>query len=65
VSNPRARRASRESRSSSKKGSWDSTETVVCVTTGHLLKDPDAALEASGDTTKADATAEAVREALD
>ena len=46
-------------------GVIDSTETVACVTTGHLLKDPDAALEASGDTTKADATVEAVREALD
>jgi len=45
-------------------GVVDSTETVACVTTGHLLKDPDAALEASGDTTKADATLEAVREAL-
>lgn len=46
-------------------GVIDSTETVACVTTGHLLKDPDAALEASGDTTKADATLEAVREALE
>jgi len=46
-------------------GIIDSTETVACVTTGHLLKDPDAALEASGDTTKTDATAEAVREVLD
>lgn len=41
------------------------TETVVCVTTGHLLKDPDAALKAAGDTTKTDATADAVREVLD
>jgi threonine synthase len=47
------------------RGVIDESETVVCVTTGHLLKDPDAALEASGDTTKADATREAVREALD
>jgi threonine synthase len=46
-------------------GVVDSTETVACVTTGHLLKDPDAALEASGDTTKADATLDAVREALE
>ena len=46
-------------------GVIDSTEKVACVTTGHLLKDPDAALEASGDTKKADATREAVREALD
>jgi len=46
-------------------GVIDSTETVACVTTGHLLKDPDAALEASGDTTKADATLDAVREALE
>ncbi len=46
-------------------GVIDSTETVVCVTTGHLLKDPDAALEASGDTIKTDATHEAVRQALD
>jgi len=43
----------------------DQTETVACVTTGHLLKDPDAALEASGDTKKADATREAVRRSLD
>jgi threonine synthase len=47
------------------RGVIDESETVVCVTTGHLLKDPDAALEASGDTTKADATREAVRDALD
>lgn len=46
-------------------GEIDETETVVCVTTGHLLKDPDAALEAAGDTIKADATREAVREALE
>jgi threonine synthase len=46
-------------------GVIDSTEKVACVTTGHLLKDPDAALEASGDTKKAGATREAVREALD
>jgi threonine synthase len=46
-------------------GVIDSTEKIACVTTGHLLKDPDAALEASGDTKKADATREAVREALD
>jgi len=48
-----------------REGVIDQTETVVCVTTGHLLKDPDAALEAAGDTTKTDATAEAVREVLD
>jgi len=45
-------------------GVIDGDETVVCVTTGHLLKDPDAALEASGDTIKTDATEEAVRKAL-
>ncbi len=48
-----------------REGVIDDSEKVVCVTTGHLLKDPDAALEAAGDTTKADATAEAVREVLD
>ncbi|MFP4175278.1 MAG: threonine synthase [Halobacteriales archaeon] len=46
-------------------GVVDSTETVACIATGHLLKDPDAALEASGDTIKTDATREAVRRALD
>jgi threonine synthase len=46
-------------------GEIDKSEKVVCVTTGHLLKDPDAALEAAGDTIKTDATREAVREALD
>jgi len=45
-------------------GVVDKTETIACVTTGHLLKDPDAALEASGDSIKTDATEKAVREAL-
>ena len=45
-------------------GVVDESETVVCVATGHLLKDPDAALEAGGDTTETDATHEAVRQAL-
>ncbi|XGI84030.1 threonine synthase [Halorutilales archaeon Cl-col2-1] len=46
-------------------GEIDEGETVVSVATGHLLKDPDAALEASGRPTQADATDEAVIEALE
>jgi len=30
-------------------GEVDADESVVCLTTGHLLKDPDAAFEAGGD----------------
>ncbi|MFP4632089.1 MAG: threonine synthase [Halobacteriales archaeon] len=45
-------------------GDLDEDESVVCVATGHLLKDPDAALEASEEPLKADATAEDVRRVL-
>ncbi|MDY6765239.1 MAG: pyridoxal-phosphate dependent enzyme, partial [Halobacteria archaeon] len=39
-------------------------ETVVCVATGHLLKDPDAAVEASGRPTNVEADEDAVKDAL-
>ncbi|MFC3477853.1 threonine synthase [Halobacterium litoreum] len=39
-------------------------ERVVCLTTGHLLKDPDAAAEAGGDTTAVPADADGVLDAL-
>jgi threonine synthase len=39
-------------------------EQVVCLTTGHLLKDPDAAAEAGGETTPVPADADGVLDAL-
>jgi threonine synthase len=39
-------------------------ETVVCVTTGHLLKDPEEVLSICEDAIEIDATAESVRRAL-
>jgi threonine synthase len=39
-------------------------ERVVCLTTGHLLKDPDAAAEAGGDTTPVPADADGVLDTL-
>ena len=45
-------------------GVIDADEDVVCLTTGHLLKDPDAAYEAGGEPVPADATADAVLDAL-
>ncbi len=48
-----------------KEEGWlDGDEKVVCVATGHLLKDPDAALAATDDPLQADASTEAVREVL-
>lgn len=46
-------------------GMLDGDEKVVCVATGHLLKDPDAALEATDDPLQADATTHAVRKVLE
>ena len=45
-------------------GRIDAEEDVVCLTTGHLLKDPDAAYEAGGDPQPADADADAVLSVL-
>ncbi len=39
-------------------------ETVVCVTTGHLLKDPEEVLSICEDAIEIDATAESVRRAV-
>jgi threonine synthase len=46
-------------------GEIDPTETVVCIATGHLLKDPDAALRAAGEPTSVGASPDAVREFVD
>ncbi|MDY7082047.1 MAG: pyridoxal-phosphate dependent enzyme, partial [Halobacteria archaeon] len=46
-------------------GEIDEDETVVCVATGHLLKDPDAALEISNSPVEADATENSVKEVLE
>ncbi|MDY6779132.1 MAG: threonine synthase, partial [Halobacteria archaeon] len=46
-------------------GEVDGTETVVCDATGHLLKDPDAALEASPPPMSAEPTDEGVKKALE
>ncbi len=45
-------------------GEIDADEDVVCLTTGHLLKDPDAAYEAGDDPVPADADADAVLDAI-
>ncbi|MFB6244097.1 MAG: threonine synthase [Halobaculum sp.] len=45
-------------------GIVDADEDVVCLTTGHLLKDPDAAYEAGGDPEPAAADADAVLDVL-
>jgi len=46
------------------RGTIGGDEQVVCLTTGHLLKDPDAAAEAGGDTTPVPADADGVLDAL-
>ncbi|GAA0296177.1 threonine synthase [Halarchaeum salinum] len=48
----------------SEQGEIGSDEQVVCLTTGHLLKDPDAAAAAGGDTTDVPADADGVLDAL-
>lgn len=45
-------------------GEVDRGETVVCVATGHLLKDPDAALKTSNSPVDVEASSEAVKEEL-
>lgn len=45
-------------------GGLDEGETVVCVATGHLLKDPDAALKTSNTPVDVDASEEAVKDKL-
>jgi threonine synthase len=45
-------------------GEIDADENVVCLTTGHLLKDPDAAYEAGGDPEPVAAETDAVLEML-
>jgi len=46
------------------RGDVDADERVVCLTTGHLLKDPEAAAAAGGDTTPVPADADGVLDAL-
>jgi threonine synthase len=46
------------------RGVIDSDERVVCLTTGHLLKDPEAAAEAGRGTTPVPADADGVLDAL-
>jgi len=46
------------------RGDIDADERVVCLTTGHLLKDPEAAAAAGGDTTPVPADADGVLDAL-
>jgi len=46
------------------RGEIDADERVVCLTTGHLLKDPDAAAAAGGDPTPVPADADGVLDAL-
>ncbi|MUV59922.1 threonine synthase [Halobacterium sp. CBA1126] len=46
------------------RGDITADERVVCLTTGHLLKDPEAAAEAGGDTTPVPADADGVLDAL-
>jgi threonine synthase len=46
------------------RGVVDADEHVVCLTTGHLLKDPDAAAAAGGDTTAVPADADGLLDAL-
>ncbi|MBP2252014.1 threonine synthase [Halarchaeum solikamskense] len=48
----------------SERGEIGADEQVVCLTTGHLLKDPDAAAAAGGDTTPVPADADGVLDAL-
>ena len=48
----------------SEQGEIGADEQVVCLTTGHLLKDPDAAAAAGGDTTSVPADADGVLDAL-
>ncbi|MFB6282819.1 MAG: threonine synthase [Halobacteria archaeon] len=47
-----------------REGEIDSSEEVVCVATGHLLKDPDAALEVDNSPIETEATAEGVKDVL-
>ena len=39
-------------------------ETVVCITTGHLLKDPQTAIDVCEEPTVVDANIESIREAI-